>query len=147
MNGILKIMNNKIELVNIEISECCYLDIVSGSIDFHYKKNIPNFTGWYFKDKNTFFALYPKKKLWFMWYNGKEYYLHKKLKIKLKVNGENRTFYIKDYNIKIKYIIKTPDLAFAEWDIWSNGEEDVDLFYKINKYYRKDNFYNSLKNI
>lgn len=62
-----------IELSNIEIQEHCILNIFTGNCQFDRgQKQIPQFTGLYFKDKNTFFALYPTEKGPMMYYKEKE---------------------------------------------------------------------------
>jgi len=126
-----------IELSNIEIYEHCILDIRTGKKDFNKdKKKFPYFTGLYFKDNNTFFAIYPTKSGPIMYYAGKEYSLNKDLHIKLTKMGEWREFCIEDYDIHIKYRTS----KYIGFDVWSE-EEDVDLFYQIEKYYKSDEYY------
>lgn len=126
-----------IELSNIEIYEHCILDIRTGKKDFNKdKKKIPNFTGLYFKDEKNFFAIYPTENGPIMYYGDKEYPLNKKLHIKLKKMGDWREFSIEDYDIHIRYRTS----KYIGFDVWSE-EEDVDLFYQIEKYYKSDEYY------
>lgn len=67
------------------------------------KKQIPYFTGLYFKAENTFFALYPTENGPIMYYEGKEYPLKKDLHICLTKTEKTREFRIEEYNICIKY--------------------------------------------
>ena len=63
-----------IELSNIEIHEHCMLNKRTGEREYSKgKKQIPYFTGLYFKAENTFFALYPTENGPIMYYEGKEY--------------------------------------------------------------------------
>lgn len=71
-----------------------------------------------------------------MYYGGNEYPLNKKLHIKLRKMGEWREFCIEDYDIHIKYRTS----KYIGFDVWSE-EEDVDLFYQIEKYYKSDEYY------
>lgn len=131
-------MNDKIiELSNTEIHEHCILNIETGEKRYnHGKKQIPYFTGLYFKDKDTFFALYPTRTGPMMYYRGKEYSLRKDLHISLIKAGQSREFNIKEYNISIKYGAS----RHIDFDVWSN-EKDVDLFYQIEQSYKNDEYY------
>lgn len=126
-----------IELSNIEIHEHCMLNIRTGEKEYNKgKKKISHFTGMYFKDKDTFFALYPTENGPIMYYEGKEYPLNKDLHIGLIKTENSREFSIQEYNICIKYR-SSPYVGF---DVWSN-EEDVDLFYQIEQSYKKEEYY------
>lgn len=129
--------NSIIELSNVEVYEHCLLDIKTGeTIYYKDKKKIPYFTGLYFKDNQTFFALYPTINGPVMYYGKREYPLIKDLHINLKKVGEWREFCIEEYNIRIKYRT-SPYIGF---DVWSE-EEDVDLFYQIQQSYKNDEYY------
>ncbi len=113
------------------------LEIQGGNKEFYRnKKRFPNFTGFYFKDEKTFFALYPTEKGPMMYYNEIEYPLYKNLHINLAIEEPWRTFSIIEYDIYIKYRTS----KYLGFDVWSE-EEDVDLFYRIQKYYQDDDFY------
>jgi len=92
----------------------------------------------YFKDENTFFALYPTENGPTMYYKGKEYPLKKDLHISLKKMGKQREFRIEEYNICIQYRT-SPYIGF---DVWSE-EKDVDLFYQIEQSYKNDEYLKS----
>lgn len=126
-----------IELSNIEIYEHCMLNKRTGERKYNKgKKQIPYFTGLYFKAENTFFALYPTENGPIMYYEGKEYPLKKDLHICLTKTEKSREFRIEEYNICIKYRT-SPYIGF---DVWSD-EEDVDLFYQIEQSYKNDEYY------
>lgn len=126
-----------IELSNIEIHEHCMLNKRTGEREYNKgKKQIPYFTGLYFKAENTFFALYPTENGPIMYYEGKEYPLMKDLHICLTKTGKSREFRIEEYNICIKYCT-SPYIGF---DVWSD-EENVDLFYQIEQSYKNDEYY------
>ena len=124
-----------VELVNVEIYEFCALNIETGEREFIEKK-ASCFSGLYFRSENIFFALYPTCKGPVIFYQGKEYALSKNLHISLIKEGKIRRFYIEEYNICIVY----PTSKYLGFDVWSE-EEDVDLFYKIEQSYKKDEFY------
>jgi len=131
------IMVRQVEVTNLETGEYCMLNILSGDKSFYKtEKQIPYFTGLYFRDKDTFFALYPTEDGPIMYYGGNEYPLNKKLHIKLRKMGDWREFCIEDYDIHIKYRTS----KYIGFDVWSE-EEDVDLFYQIEKYYKSDEYY------
>lgn len=126
-----------IELSNIEIHEHCMLNIRTGEKEYNRgRKQIPYFTGLYFKDEDTFFALYPTVDGPIMYYEGKEYPLKKDLHIRLVKTGNLREFFIEEYNICIQYCT-SPYIGF---DVWSE-EMDVDLFYQIEQSYKNDEYY------
>lgn len=126
-----------IELSNIEIHEHCMLNKRTGEREYSKgKKQIPYFTGLYFKAENTFFALYPTENGPIMYYEGKEYPLKKNLHICLIKTEKSREFRIKEYNICIKYRTS----SYIGFDVWSD-EEDVDLFYQIEQSYKNDEYY------
>lgn len=127
----------KVELSNIEIHEHCMLNTTTGEKEYNKgKKQLPYFTGLYFKDNNTFFALYPTENGPVMYYREKEYPLNKTLHISLTKTENFREFCIEEYNICIKYRIS----QYIGFDVWSN-EEDVDLFYQIKQFYKDDEYY------
>lgn len=131
------ILNMILELSNIEEFEHCILNICTGKKVFNKeKKQINKFTGLYFRDNNTFFALYPTEAGPMAYYNEKEYPIHKDLSIFLNREHKIRKFVIENYNIKISYNT-SPYIGF---DAWST-EIDVDLFYMIEQSYKKDEFY------
>ncbi len=126
-----------IELSNIEINEHCILNRITGEKKYNKdKKQIPYFTGFYFKDENTFFALYPTENGPIIYYKENEYPLKKDLHIYLNKKGKIRTFCIKEYDIYIEY----KESQYIGFDVWSE-EADVDLFFKITQCYRDDEFY------
>lgn len=126
-----------IELSNVEIFEYCILNINSGIKSFYKeKKKIPQYTGAYFKDDKTFFALYPTESGPMMYFKGKEYPLKKNLHISLKKKDKWRRFHIWEYGIHIKYRTS----RYIGFDVWST-EMDVDLFYRIEQSYKTDEFY------
>lgn len=133
----MKDAENVIELSNIEIYEHCMLNLNTGKKTYNKeKKQINSFTGLYFKDENTFFALYPTENGPIMYYEGKKYPLKKDLDIRLVKEGKLRKFLIREYNICIQYNTS----PYIDFDVWS-GEEDVDLFYQIFKQYRNEEYY------
>ena len=77
-----------IELVNYERRELCELDTTTGRTRF-YKgdKKREGFTGLYFNDDETFFAIYPTQKGPVMFFRGKEYELSKGQNITLEKRG------------------------------------------------------------
>lgn len=126
-----------IELSNIEIHEHCMLNKRTGEREYNKgKKQIPHFTGLYFKAENIFFALYPTENGPIMYYEGKEYPLKKDLHICLSKTEKLREFRIEEYNICIKYRTS----LYIGFDVWSD-EEDVDLFYQIEQSYKNDEYY------
>ena len=129
-------MKRQIELKNIEIGEYCMLDIFTGDKTFYDKPSIKEFTGLYFKDISTFFALYPTPNGPMMYYERKEYPLKKELHISVTRMEDLREFCIEEYNIHIKYHAS----KYIGFDAWSE-EEDVDLFYQIEQAYQKDEYY------
>ena len=131
-------MNGKHELTNLEIPiEYCMLDVVTGNQTF-YRGNskIPGFTGLYFRDDSTFFAIYPTEHGPTVFFGGKEYAINEALTITLSKDGQSRTFRIDDYGIVISYMT-SPYIGF---DIWSD-EIDVDLFFMIAQRYKDQDFY------
>lgn len=126
-----------IELSNIEIYEHCILNIRTGEKQYNKgKKEMPYFTGLYFKDKDTFFALYPTESGPIMYYEGKEYPLRQDLHIGLTKTKELRMFCIEEYDICIKYRTS----QYIGFDTWSE-EKDVDLFYQIEQSYKDIEYY------
>ena len=128
---------NYIELANIEINEYCMLNTKTCKKLFYKEKKNKGFTGLYFKDENTFCALYPSKKGPKIFYKGDEYIIKKDLHISLHKRGDNRIFKIYDYNIEIEY----KESKYLNWDVWSD-EIHIDLFFMIEKSYKIQEFYN-----
>ena len=131
-------MNRSLELSNIEKPiECCTLEIDMGELTFYRgSKKTLGFTGLYFRDKDTFFALYPTSSGPMAFYEGKEYSINKELTIILQKNGKSRKFEIKQYGIVIDYT----ESQYIGFDSWSS-EIDVDLFYMIEQCYLEISFY------
>jgi hypothetical protein len=127
-----------VELANTEkFNEYCLLNTETGETTFSNISHVPGFTGLYFKDSITFFAIYPSKNGPLVFFNGKEYEINKTLSIDLlKKNDKIRTFTINDYNIGITYLT-SPYIGFDSW----SDEIDVDLFYMIEQSYREQKFY------
>lgn len=131
------IMNRTVELLNLEKFHCCKLNVSTGEKVFYKgSEKSKGFTGIYFIDDVTFFAIYPTENGPVMYYEGKEYALNKELHITFKKDGEKREFSIEEYNIKIHYCA-SPYIGF---DVWSN-EEDIDLFYQIAEFYQDEEYY------
>jgi len=131
-------MNGKHELTNFEIpAECCTLDVVTNNQAFYRgDSKIPGFTGLYFKDDRTFFAIYPTEGGPTVFFDGKEYAINEALTITLSKDGQSRTFRINDYGIEISYSTS----PYIGVDIWSD-EIDVDLFFMIAETYKDQDFY------
>lgn len=130
-------MNNiRVELANVEISEYCMLDLATDEMSFSNEINQSGFTGLYFKDTITFFAVFPTDLGPKIYYKGKQYPIKKDLSISLIKNGKKRKFSIMNYGIEIDYR-ESPYIGF---DVWSD-EIDVDLFYMIEQSYKCDSFY------
>ena len=126
-----------IELSNIEIHEHCMLNRMTGERKYNKgKKQVPYFTGLYFKDENVFFALYPTENGPIMYYDGTEYPLKKELHILLIKTDRINEFRIEEYNICIQYQCS----PYVGFDVWSD-ERDVDLFYQIEQSYKNDEYY------
>ncbi len=130
-------MKTIIELSNCEIHSFCALNILTGEKEFYKGKVYKgSFTGFYFHDENTFFALYPTEKGPKIFFENKEYEVNKNLLIEIVRKNKDRKFILKDYNIKIKY----KESKYLDFDVWSE-EMDVDLFYKLEQSYLDDSFY------
>lgn len=130
-------MKDIVELINLDIYKCCKLNVSTGEKVFcEGSEKSEGFTGIYFMDDVTFFAIYPTENGPIMYYKGKEYPLTKDLHITLKKNGKKRKFRIHEYGIKIKYYA-SPYIGF---DVWSY-EEDIDIFYQIAEFYQNEEFY------
>ena len=126
-----------IELSNLEIAECCTLDETTGQVNFYKGEKLSKgYTGLYFRDDNTFFAVYPSKEGAMIHFKGKNYPLTDKLIISLAKSEKQRTFRIDDYDIEINYI-ESPYIGFDSW----SDEIDVDLFYKITQLYKDKDFH------
>ena len=126
-----------VELRNIEIYLCCKLDVSTGEKSYYsLSEKTKGFTGLYFEDDNNFFAIYPTKNGPIMYYEGKQYPLHKDLHIKVIKQGKLRDFFIEEYDIDIKYHTS----KYLNFDVWST-EMDVDLFYQIEQSYKDDEYY------
>ena len=108
-------MKNIQELANLETHQYCTLNIENGEMTFSNEKSNNKFTGLYFKDKATFFAIYPTESGPEVYYNGDVYQIHPKLSISLKKMGEDREFSIHEYDIIIKY----KESPYIGIDFWS----------------------------
>ena len=129
-------LNQYIEVSNIEIYEFCMLNIITGEKVFSGEKKVSGFTGLYFRNEDTFFALYPTEDGPVAWYDGKEYPITKALTISVIKNDKKRGFSINEYGISIAY----KESKFLDFDSWST-EIDVDLFYMIEQRYKTSEFY------
>ena len=128
---------NTIEVANLQIYEFCALDLATGHKKYSKEKsNRGVYTGHYFRDEKTFFALYPTKKGPFIFYEGKTYPITSDLTINVVKNGKNRIFTIAEYGIEIHYI-KPPYIDFDSY----SPEEREDLFYGISVEYKTEKFY------
>ena len=113
------------------------LNRITGEREYNNgKKQMPYFTGKYFKEENIFFALYPTDNGPIMYYEGKEYPLKKDLHIYLTKTEKSREFRIEEYNICIQYRTS----QYVGFDVWSD-EKDVDLFYQIEQSYKDNEYY------
>ena len=132
-------MSRVIELKNYGASGYCLFDRKTYSMSFSNSSQFsefPAFTGVYFKDENTFFALYPSTTGLMIYYGGKEYALTPDLHISLSKNKESRRFCVEEYGIEIDYT-ESPYIGFDNW----SQEIDVDLFLLIEHSYRDQSFY------
>ena len=129
-------MNKGIELANYGASGYCILNIKTNEITFMQKPLSKEFTGLYFKDNTTFFAIYPTSTGPKIYYNNKEYSINKSLGITLQKINKNRRFIIEDYGIEIAYN-ESPFIGMDEW----SEEIDVDLFFMIEQRYKEQSFY------
>jgi hypothetical protein len=127
---------NLIELANVEIVEYCHFDRESGNKRFYQQSKTKGFTGLYFRDANTFFAIYPTSDGPKAYYEGVEHAITPELNISLQKDGKNRRFAIQDFAIEIDY--KTS--PYIGLDVWS-AEIDVDLFFMIEQRYKDPSFY------
>ena len=126
-----------VEVANIEIfNEYCVIDKESGEVVFSNTSQVPGFTGLYFKDDSTFFAIYPTEHGPTVFFGGKEYAINEALTITLSKDGQSRTFRIDDYGIVISYLTS----PYIGLDCWSD-EIDVDLFFMIEQRYKNQDFY------
>ncbi|MCR2805201.1 hypothetical protein [Paenibacillus soyae] len=125
-----------VELSNYGSSEYCELELITGEKSFSKTKKKAGFTGLYYSDQSTFFAIYPTNNGPYIYYQGKQLPISTKLSICLDKDGKERSFSILDYNIEIKYK-ESPYIGF---DVWSE-EIDVDLFLMIVQNYKSDSFY------
>ncbi len=130
-------MKTIVELSNWEIHSFCALNIVTGEKEF-YKDKVHKgcFTGFYFSNENTFFALYPTENGPRIFFENKEYVINKNLSMKIVQKNKDRKFLLKDYNIEIDY----KESKYLDFDVWSM-EMDVDLFYKLEQSYLDNKFY------
>lgn len=127
-----------LELINCEIYEFCMLDIVTGDVQYHKPPKIleEGYRGTYFKDDNTFFALYSSVDGPKIFYGNKEYAIVPQLTIVLLKEAKQRCFIIEEYNIQIHYQAS----KYLNLDVWST-EMDVDVFYNIEQSYKAEEFY------
>jgi len=132
-------MSDCIELKNYGVSEYCILDTSNKSITFSNTSKTPEstaFTGLYFRDDNTFFAIYPSEDGPTVFFGGKEYAINEALTITLSKDGQSRTFRIDDYGIEVRYLTS----PYIGLDPWSE-EIYVDLFFMIAQRYKDQDFY------
>lgn len=129
-------MKEKIELGNISTNDYCILDIVTGEKSFSKEKTQNGYTGTYFQNEETFFALYPTKEGPKIYFEGKEYSISRDLEITVKKDDKRRVFAIRDFSLLIKYVLPYP----IGYDWWST-EETEDLFYYLANNYKKERFY------
>lgn len=130
-------MNKVITISNIEIYEFCRLNLETGEKIFYDDYTLfERIVGCYFKEGETFFAIFASEEGPKLYFDGRQYYLRKDLHIKLEKTDAEREFSIEEYNICIKYHIS----SFIGFDVWSR-EEDVDLFYQIAQSYKNDEYY------
>ncbi len=128
---------NILELSNYEVYEFCKLNLKTGERDYYKNKILKGvYTGLYFEDSITFFALFPTPTGPKIFYNNNTYEINCDLTIEIKKQGKKRRFRIKDYDIEIRYV----ESKYIDFDIWST-EIDVDLFYYIEQSYRTTEFY------
>ena len=126
-----------IELANLErYNEYCLLNMVTGEASFSNTSELSGFTGLYFRDDDTFFAIYPTASGPTAYYRDREYRITPELAISLEKDGKDRRFRIGEYGIEIDYR-ESPYIGF---DAWSD-EIDVDLFFMIEQRYREQGFY------
>lgn len=125
-----------IEIQNIEIYEFCLLNTVTGEMIFHKSPLSKGFKGSYFKDQNTFFAVYPTRNGPYIFYRNRNYPIYKELTMILEVDGAHRKFTVAEYGIEISY----QQSKYLGFDVWSE-EMDIDLFYMITQSYKNDMFY------
>lgn len=124
------------KLTNLETHKYCLLNIKTGGMIFSNQKSNNKFTGLYFKDEATFFAIYPTKLGPEIYYNENVYRIYPELTISLKKIGKDREFCIQEYNIIIRY----KESFYIGTDIWSE-EDDIDLFFIIKQRYKSNEFY------
>jgi hypothetical protein len=127
---------NCVKLRNLEIKEYCMLDKSTGVKEFYKVAKYSGFTGLYFRDDNSFLAIYPTQNGPVIFYDGREYAITPDLDISLQKNGKDRIFQINEYNIKINY----RESPYIDFDNWSE-EEDVDLLFRIEQSYKTQSFY------
>ena len=137
-----------IELASYSVYEHCKFDRSQNPTEYYRSRLISGeHTGLYYRgdaprflrsphDDKTFFALYPSPDGPMIFFEGKNYRLHKDLDIQVHKDGKKRRFEIQDYGISINY----PEADDIRFDIWSD-EIDLDLFYKIEQQYKDDDFY------
>lgn len=131
------IMKNVIELRNYEVKEYCTLSRNTGNVVYYNgKKKTPGFTGLYFRDSKTFFAIYPTKEGPKIYYKNKEYDIDENIEIILVKEDKKRIFKIPNYNLSIEYV----ESKYIDFDNWSS-EIDVDLFFMIYERYKSKEFY------
>lgn len=130
-------MNKIIGISNIEIYEFCKLNLETGEKKFYNDYlEFKEFNGFYYKDRETFFAIFASDQGPQIYFKGNEYLLRKDLHISLKKVNNEREFRIEEYNICIKYCT-SPYIGF---DVWSD-EKEIDLFYQIEQSYKKEEYY------
>ena len=127
-----------LELLNLEVpAECCTLDTSTGKTTFYKGEiKVPGFTGFYFRNDTSFLGIYPTNEGPKIYLNNKQFDVNPGLDISLVINGRNRKFIIKDYNIEVDYL----ESPYIGMDCWSD-EIDVDLFFMIEQSYKSQSFY------
>jgi hypothetical protein len=129
-------MNNTIEIKNIEILEFCVLNLTTGIKKYSKETHRTSFSGEYFRDSRTFFALYPTSNGPRIYYKRKQYPITPELTISIQKNGVLRIFQIQEYGIRINY----RQSKYLGLDVWST-EMDVDIFYFLEQSYKTPEFY------
>lgn len=132
-----KVGKQWVNLSNLEIFEFCRLNLQSGYKEFFNQyENMGEFSGFYYRDIKTFFAListvYGPK----MYYDGNFYELLPNLHIHIDSCDGINIFYVDEYGIKIPYY----ESKYEGIDVWSN-RLDIDLFFQIEQSYKRRDYY------
>lgn len=135
---------NIIELKNYQKHESCMLRKNENTMKLYADYKFRHFTGNYFEDDNTFFALYASHEGPMIYYDGTEYSIKPNLDIKVIYDNSNededkpnrrKICVIHDYDIYIEY-----DEPLFGYNSWSE-KIDVDLFFKLEQEYKTRKFY------